>query len=78
MDNSDLPDWPRMPHHRERGAGGAPSWAGRRYHGAGAIVVVAVVVARLADVLPEGPAVAAFVQICHKGPDRAGAPEENR
>ena len=78
MDNSDLPDWPRMPHHRERGAGGAPSRAGRRYHGAGAIVVVAVVVARLADVLPEGPAVAAFVQICHKGPDRAGAPEENR
>ncbi|ALD00007.1 hypothetical protein AM609_12080 [Actinomyces sp. oral taxon 414] len=71
MDNSDLPDWPRMPHHRERGAG-------RRYHGAGAIVVVAVVVARLADVLPEGPAVAQVVQICHKGADRAGAPEENR
>ena len=63
---------------RGRGAGGAPLWAGRRCHGAGAIVVVVAVAARLAVALPEGPAVAAFVQICHKGADRAGAPEENR
>ena len=30
------------------------------------------------DALPEGLGAAPFVQICHKGPDRAGTPEENR
>ena len=34
--------------------------------------------ARPADALPTGPAAAPVVQICHKGPDRAGTPEENR
>jgi len=37
----------------------------------------AAVAVRSAATLP-GPVAASFVQICHKGPDRAGAPEENR
>ena len=34
--------------------------------------------AEAGDALPTGPAAAPVVQICHKGPDRAGTPEENR
>jgi len=34
--------------------------------------------AEAGNVLPTGPAAAPVVQICHKGPDRAGTPEKNR